>query len=89
MEFSQNLRFAHLQLQMDTSAKYKANQTEIVGGVVRTSILMVNQGQYSLILHRIFMKVASYTSTTPNEHFCQVQSESDRNCKRSCLDKHF
>ena len=45
MEFSQNLRLAHLQLQMDTSAKYKANRTEIVGGVVRTSILNVNQGQ--------------------------------------------
>ena len=25
MEFSQNLRLAHLQLQIDTSAKYKAN----------------------------------------------------------------
>ena len=45
MEFSQILRLAHLQLQMDTSAKkYKANQTEIVG-VVRTSMLNVNQGQ--------------------------------------------
>ena len=44
MEFSQNLRLAHLQLQMDTSARYTANQTEIVG-VVRTSILNVNQGQ--------------------------------------------
>ena len=30
MEFSQNLRLAHLQLQMDTSAKYKGNRTEIV-----------------------------------------------------------
>ena len=28
MEVSQNLRLAHLQLQMDTSATYKANQTE-------------------------------------------------------------
>ena len=45
MEFSQNLHVAHLQLQMDLSAKYKANQTKIVGGVVRTSILNVNQGQ--------------------------------------------
>ena len=44
MEFSQNLRLAHLQLQIDTSAKYKANRTEIVG-VVRTSILNMNQGQ--------------------------------------------
>ena len=45
MEFSQNLRLAHLQLQMDTPAKYKVNWTEIVGGVVWTSILNVNQGQ--------------------------------------------
>ena len=45
MEFSQNLLLAYLQLQMDTSAKYKANRTEIVGGVVRTSILNVNRGQ--------------------------------------------
>ena len=44
MECLQNLRLAHLQLQMDTSAKYKANRTEIVG-VVQTSILNVNQGQ--------------------------------------------
>ena len=45
MEFSQNLRLAHLQLQLDTSAKYKANWTEIVGAVVQTSILNVNKGQ--------------------------------------------
>ena len=45
MEFSQKLCLAHLQLQIDTSAKYKANQTEIVGGDVQTSILNVNQGQ--------------------------------------------
>ena len=45
MEFSQNLRLAHLQLQMDTYAKYKANRTEIVGDKFRTSILNVNQGQ--------------------------------------------
>ena len=45
MDFSQNLRLAHLQLQMDTSAKYEANRTEIVGGVVWTSMLNVNQGQ--------------------------------------------
>ena len=45
MEFSQNLHFAHLQLQVDTSAKYKANRTEIVGGVVRTIIVNVNKGQ--------------------------------------------
>ena len=73
---------------MDTSAKYKANQTEIEGGVVLTSIFNVNQGNNSLTLHRIFMKVVSCISTTPNEHFCQVSSESDRNC-RSCPDKHF
>ena len=36
MEFSQNLRLAHLQLQMDTSAKYQANWTETVGRVVQT-----------------------------------------------------
>ena len=45
MEFSQNLHLANLQLQMDTSAKYKANWIKIVGGVVRTSILKVNQEQ--------------------------------------------
>ena len=45
MEFSQNVRLANLQLQMDTSSKYKANRTEIVGGVVRTSIFNVHQGQ--------------------------------------------
>ena len=56
---------------MDTSAKYKANHTEIAG-VVQTNILNVNRGNYSLILHRIFMKVAPCTSTTPNENFCQV-----------------
>ena len=45
MEFLHNLRLAHLKLQMETSAKYKANRTEIVAGVVSTSILNVNQGQ--------------------------------------------
>ena len=45
MEFSQNLCLAHLQLQMETSAKYKVNRTEILGGVVQTSIFNVNQGQ--------------------------------------------
>ena len=44
MEFSQNLSLAHLQLQMDTSAKYKASRAEIVGGVVRTSIFNVKSG---------------------------------------------
>ena len=53
MEFSQNLRLAHLQLQMDTSAKYKANRTEIVGGVGRTSISNVNQGQ---LTHKFFIE---------------------------------
>ena len=56
MEFSQNLRLAHLQLQQETSAKYKANRTEIVG-VVHTSILNVNRGNNSLILHRICTKL--------------------------------
>ena len=36
MEFSQNLRLAHLQLLMNTSAKYQANWTETVGRVVQT-----------------------------------------------------
>ena len=52
MEFSQNLRLAYLQLQKDTFAKYKANRTETVG-VVRTSILNVNQGQ---ITHSFFIE---------------------------------
>ena len=46
------------------------------------------RGNNSLILDRIFTKFASCTSTTPNEHFCQVKSESDRNCG-SYQDKHF
>ena len=57
---------------MDTSTKYKVNHTEIVGGVGHTSIFNVNGGgggNNSLILHRIFTKVASCTSTTPKEHF--------------------
>ena len=45
MEFSLILCLAHVQLQMDLSAKYKANQTEIVGGIVQTSISNVNKGQ--------------------------------------------
>ena len=45
IEFSQNLHLAHLQLLMKSSAKYKVNQTETVGGVVRTSIFKSNQGQ--------------------------------------------
>ena len=52
MEFLQNVCLAHLQLQMDTSAKYQANWTETVGGVVRTSILNVNQRQY----HQFFIE---------------------------------
>ena len=36
MEFLQNVCLAHLQLQMNTSAKYQVNWTETVGGVVRT-----------------------------------------------------
>ena len=42
---SQNLHLAHLQLLMKTSAKYKANRTETVGGVFQTSIFKSNQGQ--------------------------------------------
>ena len=45
MEFSQKLCLAQLQLQINTFAKYKANRTKIVGGVVRTTIFNVNQGQ--------------------------------------------
>ena len=36
MEFLQNVRLAHLQLLMNTSAKYQENWTETVGGVVQT-----------------------------------------------------
>ena len=52
MEFSHNLHLAHRQLQMDTCAKYERNWTEIVG-VVRTSILNVNQGQ---LTHLFFIE---------------------------------
>ena len=45
MEFSQNFHLAQLQLLMNTSAKFKVNRTENVGGVVRTSIFKSNQGQ--------------------------------------------
>ena len=45
MEFSQKFCLAHLQLQLDTSAEYKANQIETVGGVVLTCIFKSNQGQ--------------------------------------------
>ena len=37
MEFLQNVCLAHLQLLMNISAKYRANWTETVGGVVRTT----------------------------------------------------
>ena len=36
MEFLHNVCLAHLQLLMNTSAKYQANWTESVGGVVQT-----------------------------------------------------
>ena len=36
MEILQNVCLAHLQLLINTSAKYQANWTETVGGVVRT-----------------------------------------------------
>ena len=35
----------HLALLMNTSTKFKVNQTETVGGVVQTSIFKSNQGQ--------------------------------------------
>ena len=68
---------------MDTSSKYKANRTEIIRrrGNIR--------GNNSLIPYTIFTKVASCTSAPPNGHFCQVKSESDRNPRSSCPDKHF
>ena len=44
-KFSQNLHLPYLQLLMKTSAKYKVNCTETVGGLVRTSIYKSNQGQ--------------------------------------------
>ena len=62
---------------MNTSAKYKVNQTETVGGVVRTSIFKSNQGQNSVTFDGIFTKFASCTSTTPNGPFYQISSESD------------
>ena len=70
MEFSQKLCLAQLQLQINTFAKYKANRTKIVGGVVRTTIFNVNQGQLLINSSKNFHEVASCTSTTPNEHFC-------------------
>ena len=41
MEFAQNLRLAHLKLQMDNSAKHKANRTEIVGGLVHVTEILL------------------------------------------------
>ena len=69
MDFSQNLRLAHLQLLMNTSAKFKVNQTETVGGIVWTSTFKSNQGNNSVIIDGILTKFASCTSTAPNEHF--------------------
>ena len=45
IEFSRKLSLAYLQLVMNTSAKFKVNWTEIVGGLVRTSIFKSNKGQ--------------------------------------------
>ena len=44
-KISTKFYLAHLQRLMKTSAKYKLNRTETVGGVVRTSIFKSNQGQ--------------------------------------------
>ena len=62
---------------MNTSAKFKVNQTETVGGVVRKSIFKSNQGNNSVILDGIFTKCMSCTYTGRNEHFCQVSRELD------------
>ena len=73
---------------MNDSAKFKVNHTETVTvrRVVRTSIFKSNKGN-TVILDGIFTKCVSCTSTAPNEHFCQVSSELDWNCRRSCPDK--
>ena len=73
MEFSQNLRLAHLQLQMNTSAKFKVNQKlweELSGQAFLGPI----RGYNSVILDGIIAKFASCTSTAPNEHFSQVST---------------
>ena len=62
---------------MNTSAKFKVNQTETVGGVSRQAFLSQIRGNNSVILDGIFTKCVSCTSTAPNEHFCQVSSELD------------
>ena len=81
MEFSQNLCLAHIQvLTRITISK---------GDKYPRAYISCHRGNESLILHRIFTKVAFCTSTTLNEHFCQVTSESDRNCRRRGPDKHF
>ena len=41
------------------------------------------RGNNSLTFDRIFTNFATCISSTPNENFCQVLSESDRNCRRS------
>ena len=62
MEFSQNLHLAHLQLLMSTSAKFKLNWTETVGGVVQTSIFKSNQGQFSQNLRLAHLQLLMNTS---------------------------
>ena len=59
---------------MNTSAKFKVNRAETVGGVVWTSIFKPNQGNNSVILDGIFTKCLSCTSTAPNEHFAKSQA---------------
>ena len=59
---------------MNTSATFKVNQTETVGGVVRQAFLRQIRGNNSVILDGIFTKFASCTFTTPNPNgdFCHV-----------------
>ena len=74
MEFSRKLRLACLQLLMNNFAKFKVNETETVGGVVRISIFKSSGARTQQFLMK-FLQNVSYTSTAPNEHFCQVSSE--------------
>ena len=56
------MRLVHLQLQIDTSAKYRANPTEIVEGVVRTSIFNVNLIEFSRKLRLAHLQLLMNTS---------------------------
>ena len=51
------MHLAHLQLLINTSAMFKVNHTETVGGVVRTSILSQIMGNNSVILDGISTNV--------------------------------